>query len=96
MPFFNNSAAIAATFKTTSTLNTSNNANTGSEKKNWNGVETRKTELVKEVIPISVTVLQLAFPRTADNYYKDLNKATKEQALKAILSILETKRRKLH
>jgi hypothetical protein len=88
MPFFNNSA-IAATFKTTSNSNTSENANTASEKKNWNGVKTRRTELVKEVLPISVTVLQLVFPMTAEDCYEGLNEATTEQALEAILGILE-------
>jgi hypothetical protein len=54
MPLFNNSA-IAASFKTSSIQSTPDIANTGSEKKNWNGVETRKTELVKEVMPIGTT-----------------------------------------
>jgi hypothetical protein len=41
-----------------------------------------KTELVKEVMPIGILM-------TSNNYYKDLNKATTKQTLKAILSILE-------
>jgi hypothetical protein len=45
-----------------------------------------KTELVKEVMPIGVTVV---FPMTSDDYYEDLNEATAEQAIKSILGILE-------
>jgi hypothetical protein len=45
---FNNST-IAASFKTSTIQSTPDIANTGSKKKNWNGVKTRKTELVKEV-----------------------------------------------
>jgi hypothetical protein len=88
MPLFNNSA-IAASFKTSSIQNTPDIANTGSEKMNWNGVETRKTELVKELMPIGVTALRLVFPMTSNNYIRALNEATTEQALEAILGILE-------
>jgi hypothetical protein len=80
MPLFNN-AATAASFKTSTNLNPNENDITGNNKKNRNGMETRKSELVKQDVPISVTVLRLVLPMTKDDYYMDLDNATTEQVL---------------
>jgi hypothetical protein len=88
MPLFNN-AAIAASFKTSTNLNPSENDNTGSNKKKQNGMEICKSELVKQEVPIGVTVLRLVLPMTKDDFYMDLDNATTKQVLEAILDILE-------
>jgi hypothetical protein len=88
MPLFSN-ATIAALFKATTNPNPNDTKNPGSNKKNRNGIGTDKTKLVKQKVPTSVTVLRLVFLMTKDNYYKDLDDATTEQALESILDIME-------
>jgi protoporphyrinogen oxidase len=88
MPLFNN-AAIAASFKATSTLATHNTTNGNDTKRNRTGTETKKCELVKQEAPTGVTVLRLVLPTTEDSYYTDMPDATTAQALEAIMEILE-------
>jgi hypothetical protein len=88
MPLFNN-AAIAASFRTTTNLNPNENNNTGNNKKNRNGIETHKSELVKQEVPIGMTVLRLVLPMKKYGYYMDLDNVTAEQVLESILNILE-------
>jgi hypothetical protein len=68
MPLFNN-AAIAASFKTSTNLNLNENDITGKDKKIRNRTVTSKSELMKQEVPIGVTVLQLVLPMTKDDYY---------------------------
>jgi hypothetical protein len=49
-------AAIAASFKATAKPNPNDTKNPGNNKKNWNGIRTDKTKLVKQQVPISMTV----------------------------------------
>jgi hypothetical protein len=88
MPLFNN-ATIAALFKVTANPNPNDTKNPGSKKKNRNGIRTDKTKLVKQEVPTGVTVVRLVFLMTEDNYYKDLDNTTTEQALESILDILK-------
>jgi hypothetical protein len=88
MPLFNN-AAIAASFKTSTNLNLNENDTMGNNKKIPNGTVTSKSELVKQEVPIGVTVLRLVLPMTKDDYYMDLDDATTKQVLESILEILE-------
>jgi hypothetical protein len=88
MPLFNN-AAIAASFKATSALAANNTTNGNDTKKNHNGVETKKCELVKQEVPTGVTVVRLVLPTTESSYYTDMPNATTAQALEAIMEILE-------
>jgi hypothetical protein len=88
MPLFNN-ATIATSFEATVNPNLNDTESPGSNKKNRNGIGTNKTKLVKQDVPIGVTVLRLVFLVTKDNYYVDLDDAITEQELESILEILE-------
>jgi hypothetical protein len=88
MPLFNN-ATIAASFKTSTNPNLNENHTTGKDKKIRNRILTSKSELVKQEVPIGVTVLRLVLPMTKDDYYMDLDDATTEQVLESIIEILE-------
>jgi hypothetical protein len=88
MPLFNN-AKVAASFKTTGTPKQPNENDPNQGKKNRIGVVTSKCELVKEELPIGMTVLRLVFPMTEDNQYIDLPEANTEQALDMIIGIIK-------
>jgi hypothetical protein len=92
MPLFNN-AAIAASFKATSTLAAHNTTNGNNTKKNHNGVETKKCKLVKQEVPTGVTVLRLVLPTTEDSYYMDMPDTTTAQALEGSWKSLNNKKK---
>jgi hypothetical protein len=61
MPLFNNTT-IATLLKATTNLNPTKNP--GNNKKDQHGIETRKSELVKQEVLIGVTLLWLVFSIT--------------------------------
>jgi hypothetical protein len=73
----------------TTNSNSNDTENLGGNKKKRNGIESDKNKLVKQNVPTGVTVLRLVLPKTEDDYYEDLDDATTEQALEAILDIME-------